>query len=377
MSDKASKTEQPTPKRKKEAQQEGRIARTPELTAWVSMLVVTWMAPSVMHNITAFFHKLLARVEAAASRPDENTAMKLFGYGVGHGLLTIAPLVAVIMLVGVVGNVAQVGIKPKYKVLKPKFSKVNPLLGLKRLFSPHSMWEAAKNLIKLAVVGLLGYQMLAGMVPKLIDAGQPSLRVVIASTAAKSIAFTRTAAAIGLAIAGADYALQRRRILQGMKMSKEEVKQEARQAEGDPHVKGAIRSKQRAMSRLRMMAAVAKADVVIVNPIHVAVALRYEAAKGAPRVVAKGAGEVAARIREEADKHGVPIVENIPLARTLHRVCELDDEVPVALYEAVARILAFVFALRTKGRAAGRHHVPGVVVPDVPDQRALRRARVA
>lgn len=377
MSDKSSKTEKPTPKRKNEARQEGRIARTPELTAWVSMLVVTWMAPSVMHNIGTFFQQLLAKVETTAGKPDEQTAMKLFGYAIGHGLLTIAPLVAVIMGVGIVGNVAQVGIKPKYKVLKPKFSKINPFLGVKRLFSPHSLWEAGKNLIKLGIVGMLGYQMLAGMIPKLIDAGQPSLQTVIASTAAKSIAFTRTAAALGLVIAGADYALQRRRIMQGMKMSKEEIKQESRQAEGDPHVKGAIRSKQRAMSRLRMMAAVAKADVVIVNPIHVAVALRYEAAKGAPRVVAKGAGEVAARIREEADKHGVPIVENIPLARTLHRVCELDDEIPAALYEAVARVLAFVFALRAKGRAAGRHAVPGVVVPDVPDQRQLRRARVA
>ena len=135
-----------------------------------------------------------------------------------------------------------------------------------------------------------------------------------------------------------------------MMMSKQEIKDEARQSEGDPMVKGQIRAAQRRMSRLRMMAEIANADAIVVNPTHVSVAIKYDAVKGAPRVVAKGADVIAARIREEAAKHGVPMVEDVPLARTLFRLCEIGDEIPAQLYEAVARLLAFLFALKANGR---------------------------
>jgi flagellar biosynthetic protein FlhB len=149
--------------------------------------------------------------------------------------------------------------------------------------------------------------------------------------------------------------MMRYRISKGLKMSHHEVKQEHRQSEGDPHMKGAIRSRQAAMARSRMMAEVPDADVVLVNPVHVAVALRYEPAKGAPRVVAKGAGEVAARIREKASEHRVPMVENVPLARALYRACDLGQEIPAELYTAVAQVLAFVLSLRARGSSAGLH----------------------
>jgi flagellar biosynthetic protein FlhB len=141
-------------------------------------------------------------------------------------------------------------------------------------------------------------------------------------------------------------------------MTRREVKEEHKQSEGDPQLKGAIRSRQLAMSRNRMMSEVAKADVVLVNPTHVAVALRYDPARGAPRVVAKGAGAVAARIRERAGEHRVPMVEDVPLARALHAQCDLGQEIPGELYEAVARVLAFVMALRRRGSAGGTHRVP-------------------
>ena len=158
-----------------------------------------------------------------------------------------------------------------------------------------------------------------------------------------------------------------------LRMTPREIKDENRQTEGDPMVKGAIRAKQMAMSRNRMLAAVANADVVLVNPTHYAVALRYEAGRGAPRVVAKGTDALAAKIRERAREHRVPIVEDKPLARLLHRVCEVDDEVPAELYAAVARILAFVFSLRRPGSGVPR---PGPsALPEMPSRNALRVRR--
>jgi flagellar biosynthetic protein FlhB len=156
----------------------------------------------------------------------------------------------------------------------------------------------------------------------------------------------RSTALAGLALAAADYAFQRRRVKKGMMMTKQEVKEEYRQSEGDPMTRQRIRQRQVEMSRNRMMAAVAVSSVVVVNPTHIAVALEYSAELGAPRVVAKGQGHIAARIREEAEKHNVPIVRDVPLARTLHAACKLGQTIPADLYEAVARLLAFVFSMK-------------------------------
>jgi flagellar biosynthetic protein FlhB len=153
-------------------------------------------------------------------------------------------------------------------------------------------------------------------------------------------------AVAGLALAAVDYAFQRRRVRKSVMMTKQEVKEEYRQSEGDPMTRQRIRQRQVEMSRNRMMAAVAVSSVVVVNPTHIAVALEYRPEWGAPRVVAKGQGFVAARIREEAEKHGVPIVRDVPLARTLHSACKLGQSIPPHLYEAVARLLAFVFNLK-------------------------------
>jgi flagellar biosynthetic protein FlhB len=143
-------------------------------------------------------------------------------------------------------------------------------------------------------------------------------------------------------------------------MSKHEVKREMKQSEGDPHMKGAIRARARALSRNRMMAAVGEADVLLVNPTHVAVALKYDALSGAPRVVAKGAGVVAARLRQLATEHRVPMVEDVPLARSLHKACEIGQEIPPEMYTAVARVLAFVLSLKSRGSAAGLHRTPSM-----------------
>ena len=202
--------------------------------------------------------------------------------------------------------------------------------------------------------------------PVLMTAGGMSISALIAEAGGGVATLLQFAVAAGLALAGADILMVMRRNRKRTRMTKKEVKDENKNTDGDPLIKSQRRSRQLAMSRNRMMAAVADADVVLLNPTHVAVALKYEPGKSAPRVTAKGAGTIAARIREEAETKGVPMVRDIPLARALHSACELGQEIPVELYNAVARVLAFVMALKNRGAAAGVHTMapdPASTVP--------------
>jgi flagellar biosynthesis protein FlhB len=259
------------------------------------------------------------------------------------------------MVLGVAATAAQGGLHVSTKLFVPKFSRLNPLPGIKRAFGGHALWESAKITIKTAVLGAILYFAMKDLVPVLVAKGTLPLPAVIHLVVDTAVKLMRYAAGAGLAMAGADYAMARRRTNKQTYMSKEEVKQEHKTQEGDPHLKGAIRSKQMAMSRQRMMSELPKADVVMVNPTHVAVALRYDPARGAPRVIAKGAGAVATKIREKAAEHRIPMVQDIPLARTLYKSVDLGQEIPPELYIAVARVLAFVMSLKARGSAAGLH----------------------
>jgi flagellar biosynthetic protein FlhB len=185
-----------------------------------------------------------------------------------------------------------------------------------------------------------------------------SLNELAALTATTALTIIRNVSFAALIIAAIDYAVQRRRVTKDISMTKQEVKEEFKQSEGNPEVRQAIRSRQAAIGRNRMIGLVGGADVVVVNPTHYAVALKYDAAKGAPQVVAKGAGVIAKRIRTEAESHGVPIVHEPVLTRTLFAACALGTFIPVELYEAVAQVLAFVFSLKAKGEADGYHDMP-------------------
>ena len=207
--------------------------------------------------------------------------------------------------------------RPNPAVLKPQFKRMNPLQGIKRMVGPHAIWELTKVLLKTALLGVVVWQSMQGVLPLLTVGGRLPLQVTVGAVWDTIMTLLRNAAAAGLVLALADYAVARRRTMKGLRMSKQDIKDEYKQSEGDPQVKAQIRSRQMAMSRNRMMSDVAKADVIIVNPVHVAVALKYDPARGAPRVLAKGAGVLARRIREEADKHSIPMVENVvagPLA---------------------------------------------------------------
>jgi flagellar biosynthetic protein FlhB len=354
------KTEKPTEKKKKEARKEGRIARTPDLGSWGGLLVASIVIPMVVRNAMHVAEKLVYQATGIIADPDPMKAAKVMTSGVLAGAGAVAPLVLGIMVTGLVLGAAQGGIRPAMKLLKPDFKRINPFSGLKKTLGPHAAWEAVKALAKTAVVGTVLYLSLRTMLPGLVGVGSMPLAGLIDLIAGTVVRLVRAAAIAGLVMAVADYAVVKRRINKQLRMSKHDIKQEYRQSEGDPQLKGAIRARQMAMSRLRMMTDLEKADVVLVNPTHVAVALRYDPMRGAPRVVAKGAGPVAARIRAVAAEKRIPMVEDVALARALHKACELGSEIPPDLYNAVARVLAFVMMLKGRGSAAGSHRVPAV-----------------
>jgi flagellar biosynthetic protein FlhB len=214
-----------------------------------------------------------------------------------------------------------------------------------------------KALLKTTTLGVVVYLSVRKLIPTVMGSGSMPVSSLVDLCVSSTLTLLRYAAAAGLVMAFADYAVVRKRNNKHLKMTKQEVKDEMKGSEGDPHVKGHRRSKAMQMSRNRMMAEIATADVVVVNPTHVAVALRYDPARGAPRVVAKGADNVATKIRELAEKHRVPMVSDVPLARTLYASCDLDQEVPADLYKAVATVLAFIMTLKRRGSVTGVHTV--------------------
>lgn len=340
------KTEQPTAKRKREARRDGNLARSPEIVAWVQMLAAGVLLPAAFGLGSRSLRQVMHRVGVLVAQPDPDAALALMGTAVTGGLLAIAPLALGMIVIGLVGNFAQIGFAISGKALRPKFDRISPTKGLKRLFSPHSAWEAGKAAIKVVVLAAVAWPGVSSLGAALATGGRVPSGQVLAAVASATMGLIRSTALAGLALAALDYGFQRRRVRKGMMMSRQEVKDEYRQSEGDPHTRSRIRQRQMEVSRNRMMAAVAVSSVVVVNPTHIAVALEYRPELGTPRVVAKGQGFIAARIREEAEKHNVPIVRDVPLARTLHAACRLGQAIPADLYEAVARLLAFVFSLK-------------------------------
>ncbi|HVM67857.1 MAG TPA: EscU/YscU/HrcU family type III secretion system export apparatus switch protein [Acidimicrobiales bacterium] len=347
--DKHARTEKPSARRKREARQRGQVAKSPDVSIWALVMVASFVLPVVFTSALKSERRLwLKSVPAAIANPDTSHALGALGQGLKAALTAIGPMLAAAVVTAVVANISQTGLVLKKNAIGLNFSRLSPKNGLKRVISLNGLSSLLRSLVKLAVLGLLAYAQFRGLATKLAPGSVP-MNALIALTAHKAVTFIRTVAAVGLVLGLADYFLQRRRVNKQLMMTKQEVKEEHKSEEGRPEVKAAIRRRQVKMSRMRMMAEIAHADVVIVNPTHVSVALRYEPGKGAPRVVAKGADEVAAAIREEAAKHNVPVVEDVPLARTLWQVCEVDEEIPADMFEAVARVLAFIYGVKARG----------------------------
>jgi flagellar biosynthetic protein FlhB len=362
------RTEKPTAKKLKESRKEGQVARTLEFGGWGSMLLVAMAMNWMITRGTSSIQELLVHVTAVAGHATEADALVLLGEGARLALVMTVTFGVAIMLIGVLAGAGQGGIHIASKLLRPKASRLSLIQGAQRIFGLQALWEGGKTLLKSALVAFFVWRAVNGLLPLL--GGLVPLDTAQELIAAQALALMREVALAGLAAAAADYAFQRRRVGKQTRMTQKEVRDEHKQAEGDPLVRQALRSRQFAAARNRMMADVPSADMVLVNPVHVAVALRYDPDKGAPRVVAKGAGAVAGRIRAAAEEHRVPLVEDIPLARALHASCEVGQEIPVQLYDAVAQVLAYVLSRRSRGATMTRYRTPRVApLPELPDGR--------
>jgi len=370
------KTEKPTAQRLKKARKEGQIPRTQELGTWLGMAAASVLLPMIASTGFAEVQKLFLQIRAVASQPETAAIAALLGQALTAFMTTVLPLALGLMAVGVLASASQGGVTFATKGMKPTLKKFNPATGLKRMFGTQGLWEVVKALIKTVALGTVVVVTSDRAQTLVSAAGALPLSVVIDVFVDSAILMFRVVAVTGLVIAVADYVVVRQKMMKQLKMSKYEITQEHKQAEGDPQMKAQRKGVALAMSRNRMMAEVTEADVLLVNPTHVAVALKYEAAKGAPRVVAKGAGEVAAKLREVAAEARVPMVQDIPLARALHASCELGQEVPPQLFTAVARVLAFVMHLGARGVRGGMHR-PGFEAPDTTDLPKAGRRRIA
>ncbi len=357
MALKSERTERPTAKHKKEVREKGRVARSPELGSWASLLVVASVLPrlggAAASRVSSFTHQ----VAGAIAHPSTTAALGVLGGGLATAALAALPIVALCTGIAVAAAFAQVGLRFTPKALRVQVSRISPRTGLKRIVSSQGAWSLAKTLLKVVILALVGYALLHQLFSSVLGGDTLPLSTTLGAAGSTTESLLRDIGVLALVVAGVDYGFQRRQYQQSLRMTKQEVRDEARRNDGSPEMRRALRSKARRLSRMRMMAAVATADAVVVNPTHYAVAIAYDRARDrAPRVVAKGADLLAARIRERAARYCVPVVENPELARTLHAVCEVDDVVPAALYTAVARLLAFVYSLSPTAKALREVH---------------------
>jgi flagellar biosynthetic protein FlhB len=344
------KTEKATSKKREEARNKGQVAISREVSSAMVLLASLgffYFAGSWMFWNLA---EVIARVFENVGTLRFNTIddASIFSMEVLNRLLAILiPFLLPLAVLGFAVNVVQVGLKFSTEAISPKFSKLNPISGMKRFVSLKSLVELVKSVLKLVFIGTIAYLLVKGDLksfPLLVHQEVGQILVFIARVSLK-ICFFVCLAMIILSIL--DFLYQRWQHEQDLKMTKQEVKDEQKQTHGDPKVKSRIRSLQLEMARRRMMEAVPEADVVITNPTHFAIALKFKAEEmAAPRVLAKGAGHVAQRIKEIAAEHQVPVVEDKPLAQALYKMVELGDYIPAELYRAVAEVLAYVYRLK-------------------------------
>lgn len=348
------RTEAPTPRRLSDARSRGQVAHSPELNAAMALVIGFWLLRGPGARLADALGKSL--VAAVSSLP----AGELTGAGlqtlIVEDALRIGPdlglILAGLMVTGVAVTVAQTGFLWADKRPAVDWNRINPLAGLRRIFSAQGLVAFARAFLKLAVVGVVAYSFLRGRIEDVLSLGQFDLGSALGRWGDLAYGLVLRVGAAYFILAAVDYAYQRWNLMRSLRMTREEVKEDVKSSEGDPFLRGRIRQQQRRMARQRMMSRVPKADVVITNPTHLAVALGYDRqAMGAPRVLAKGAGLVAMRIKDIARQHNVPVVENPPVAQAVYRAVEIDREIPPELYLAVAEVLAFVYNLKAMGKS--------------------------
>jgi len=344
------RTEQPTGKRIQDARDKGQVAKSTEVsTAFlflVSVLAFYFYIPSVARHLSSIVRYYMGNL--MLWNGSQESAISIFTSGVVQLAILLLPILAIFMVVGLVSNIVQIGFNVSGEPLIPKFSKLNPITGFKNKFmSLRSLEQLVKSLVILLIFSLVAYRAIRRELPIFPPLLNSDVSVIALTLFRAVMRLLWDSLWMFILIAVADFAFQRWQHTQDLMMTKQEVKEEHKQSEGDPRVKSRIRSLQFQMARRRMLKAVPKATVVITNPTHLAIALQYERGKMiAPLVVAKGAGFVAEKIKEEARKHSIPIMENKPLAQALFKAADIGDYVPEELYRAVAEVMAYVYRLK-------------------------------
>jgi flagellar biosynthetic protein FlhB len=347
------RSEDPSAKRLDEALQRGDVAKSAEVSTWfviggAAIMLAAFSGPmssgltTTMRGIVANAHQI----------PVDGRGLIAMAARIEYEVIAAIGIpLALLMLAGIGGNMIQHRLVWSGEALKPKFSKISPLAGIKRLFSMQAVANFVKGLIKIAVLGAVMTALLWPQRHRLEGLVQVDLFGTLLLTKSLALQMIGAVVAILFLVAAADFVFQYRQWFERQKMSMRELKEEFKQSEGDPMIKGKIRQLRQQRMRKRMMAAVPKASVIITNPTHYAIALQYEKGMEAPVCLAKGTDLMALKIREIATAHSVPIVENPPLARALHATVEIDQEIPTEHYKAVAEVIGYVMKLR---RAAGR-----------------------
>lgn len=344
------KTEEATPKKKSDSRKKGQIARSKDVSVALTMVVCT-IAVSACWNMMINGFKEVMIYFLQLPTLDNFDKLSLTGISitvimrVAYGLL---PIALPIMVGGIIASLMQTGFLITGEPLKPSFGKLNPLSGIKNMISKRSLVDLCKNLIVISIVSIIAYRYISSNYQQIISMSNiylPSLNVEIKNLV---LGIFKQICIVLIVIAAIDYFVQFKMHNQDLKMSKQEVKEEYKQQEGDPQLKGKIKQKQREMSRQRMMQSVSDATVVITNPTHLAIALKYEEGTDmeAPKVLAKGADYLALKIKSIAKKNEIPIIENKPLARMMYDKVEIDNDIPPELYQGVAEILAIVMKIK-------------------------------
>ena len=345
------KTEEPTAKKRADAKKKGQVGKSQEINAAFVMMagfvILYNLGGNALQEIMTYSSSIFGHL---VMETDEESVMQLFISIIIVLAKTSLPMMVFIMIIGLAINFFQVGLNFNTEAIGFKPDKLNPINGFGRIFSKRSLVELVKSIIRIVVIGFFIYDYMVAEIlqmPKLIF-----LELGEATDKISSVIFMLAFKILGVffVMAAADLYYQKWQTTQDLKMSKQDIKDEFKQTEGDPQIKGKIKSKQRQMAMARMMQEVPQADVIVTNPTHFAVAMSYKPGMAAPIVVAKGQDHVAQRIKEIAREHKVPIVENKPLARALFAAVEIGDSIPQELYKAVAEVLAYVYKLKNKGK---------------------------
>ncbi len=349
-----SKTEKATPKKRRDERKEGNIFQSTDVVNVVflltAFLALQFLFPPIIAQVGLFMEKFIGLIGSTTELTASDATAHSLDFATTY-IMLLLPFIAICMIVGILAHGVQTKFLFVAKSFYPKLRNINPLEGIKKLFSLKNFVELIKNLLKVILLIVIVYTMLSAIIPEALRTLDMQVSDAVTHMFGLGMNMVFVVLAVFAVVAFFDYLFQRWEYERKIKMSKQEVKEEFKQTEGNPEIKGKIRELQRQRARQRMMQAVPSADVIIRNPTHFAVALRYDNKKDrAPVVLAKGQDELALRIIKVAEEHDVSVIENRPLARALFAQAELDREIPSEYYGAVAEILVYVYKLKHKLR---------------------------